>query len=350
MKKINIVLLLLISTIISGCSKEELSTDINHSSIKKTSKFLSFTQDEYNALKSSLINDFNNSSQNKVNATIPEKELTAKEIANLTVHPIFNMSNVINDDNKVRAKYNKLDNFTSVLDIYHEALLIDKSQLKDFAFKHSNFLVYFEEFNQVMLSMPKYKAALLSPNGLIKIDDKIIAYSANGIKIINDGDEDKIDLLTETNKTNESITVVGFKQSNNRQVSKPGYKVHPQNDKIVLLYTHYLDLDYQFGTTTFFCKIGTEAMTLFNGSIIPVAIFNLNTTNSSIINSANSNCGQNFPNGNYNSRTAYNTAANYTSIDVTVGCVKGFLTLNDVHVYTYFNAISSLGIQFNGYI
>ncbi len=71
---------------------------------------------------------------------------------------------------------------------------------------------------------------------------------------------------------------------------------------------------------------------------------------SSIINSANSNCGQNFPNGNQNSKTVFNTFGNGTSIDVTVGCVKGFFTLNDVHVYTYFDAISATGIRFNGYI
>ena len=217
---------------IYGCTKhdpialnspEEKSTTADNNS---SNRHLTLTQEEYDNLKIEIAKAFKgeqqSSQQNSINFTnLPHKSSTVIPEDLNNMYSENGVDQLINMNEAVIAKFPQLAGHRSMLNLYNDALRIeDKTQLKNYIKKYNYFLTYIEEFNTVVLSVPKYKAVLLSPEGIIRIDDNIIQYTDESIKIIKDGDADLISSLPTTTKSTDKIEVIKLDENSNKSYSR----------------------------------------------------------------------------------------------------------------------------------
>jgi hypothetical protein len=71
----------------------------------------------------------------------------------------------------------------------------------------NSFIYAADQGIQLNLILPEL-AGLLNKDGIVKIENKIIQYKRNFIKVINDGDNNKIKLLAQTNTTGQDQNIV----------------------------------------------------------------------------------------------------------------------------------------------
>lgn len=277
--------------VIASCSKEEKIRVEDSNSNSTNQQFLSLSQKRYDEIKEIVNNEFSN----------PTKKLNTQ---------IGNVNEAINWDNEIKAlKTNKSQNvvpqnmneeitlkyrsivasvpelkgFKSILSIFVDGLQIkDKGELKAFASRYEEFIIYFEEFNTIMLSVPKYKAAILSPNGIIKLEDKIIQYNSENTKVIKNGDINLINDLVKTNKSTDNIEVISNVTNNGlgktRLSSTSAVRYHPDLVYYAIGLVKFVDHEIGPGSNNKYI-VGCEAATFFNGAPTIVIDFGLATYN-----------------------------------------------------------------------
>lgn len=281
MKKNLIYLTILLVAIIFGCQREEINQSNDLNSIKN---FLKLNGKEYDVLKISLENDF---SQRDVKTTkiITKEDMLNQDVTKMSTNNIttLNLLSIVEKNEAIIAKYPVLKDFTSMLSIYNQALLIkDKTKLKAFAEKYNSFLIYFEEFNYVMLKVPVYKAALLNPNGIIKVDNQIRKYDENCLKIIKDGDVNKIIQLNKISYSTKEVLVFNFNIKKNIMSTNSKTLYNPNSNLYAVTLVHYVDMEYlnneALGEYKFIYSAGANAATFFNNQPCGVTIFNLQST------------------------------------------------------------------------
>ncbi len=221
-----------LTMLIYGCAKEDFlivdSTELTsvNSENNSSNRFLTLTQNEYDHLKIEIEDAFRGVEKPVQQNTF---DLTNNTTSSSTVIPenlddmyaVNGVDQIIRKNEDVIAKFSNLVGHRSMLTVYNEALQIkDEIKLKNFVNEHNYFLTYIEEFNSVLLSVPRYKAALLNPNGIIKIDNNIIQYTDENIKIIKDGDVNLIDNLSAATRSNEVIEVIKFEDSSERAFAR----------------------------------------------------------------------------------------------------------------------------------
>ncbi len=280
MKKNLIYLTILLVAIIFGCQKEEVNQSNDLNSIKN---FLKLNGKEYDVLKISLENDF---SQRDVKTTkiITKEDMLNQDVSKISTDNIkpLNLTSIVEKNEAIIAKYPVLKNFTSMLSIYNQALLIkEKAKLKAFAEKYNSFLIYFEEFNYVMLKVPIYKAALLNPYGFIKVDNQIRKYDENCLKIIKDGDIKKIIQLNNISYSTKEVLVFNFNNKKNIMLTNSKILYNPNSNLYAVALVHYVDMEYHYtewDEYQFIYSAGANAATFFNNQPCGVTIFNLQST------------------------------------------------------------------------
>lgn len=266
--------------ILYGCKKEEVnqSNDLNSSK-----NFLKLSGKEYDILKNSLENDFGQKDA-RITKIITKEDMLNQDVSNMPTNSIIplNLKTIVEKNEAIIAKYPVLNNFTSMLSIYNQALLIkDKAKLKAFAEKYKSFLVYFDEFDYVMLKVPVYKAALLNPFGFIKVDNQIRKYDENCLKIIKDGDDNKIIQLNNINYSTKEVLVFNFNNEKNIMLTNSKILYNPNSDLYAVALVHYVDMEYQYtewDEYKFIYSAGANAATFFNNQPCGVTIFNLQST------------------------------------------------------------------------
>lgn len=281
MKKVFIFQAILLLFLMVGCKKE--TTNQSNELNSKSRAYIEISGNEYDALKNSLENDFSQSN-NKSTKSITKEDMLKQDVAKMptdNIHPL-DLSTIVKQNEAIIAKYSILNNFTSMLSIYNKALLIkEKVKLKQFTEKYNTFLVYFEEFNYVMLKVPVYKAALLSPQGIIKIDNQIRKYDEFCIKVIKDGDDNKICQFDNTNESTKNISVFNFNKSKTIVWANSTVIYNPNSSLYSVALVHYVDNEYWTDYTDwnkFTYSAGANAATFFNGQACGVTVFNLNST------------------------------------------------------------------------
>lgn len=73
--------------------------------------------------------------------------------------------------------------------------------------------ILFDEDGTFHLNLPiteEFISAFVTRKGLLKIGERLYQYSANSIKVIVDGDEAKIDLLSQINESSEEYGVLVY--------------------------------------------------------------------------------------------------------------------------------------------
>ncbi len=239
-----------------------------------------------------------------------------------------------------------------MLDIYHKALLIDKSELESFANKYSHFLIYFKEINGVLLKMPIAKAALLNADGIIKIDDKVHQFTPNSLKIIENGAEDQIKLLDKIEETNENITVHRISDASEK-VFNPltsGIYNHQGQSIYQAAWIHYFDFvlapvqspncDPSEACKSLHVGMGTVVGTYFLGQPHVVPILNIGTTASI------GGCDMTYSDSDVFLGT--NTDVGFTNIIFTSACIN-LLQVNQVggpFINTTFGVLYANGVNF----
>jgi hypothetical protein len=204
-----------------------------------------------------------------------------------------------------------------------------------------------------MLTIPKSKAAIINSEGIVEVENEIIQYTDGGIKVINDGDRSKISMLTSITESSDEITVYETKnmmEKGERRLSFSGSQVHPHplyGHYFQILYVNYFDLNYVDGIV-YYCAMGTEVASLFQGQVNNVSVLNLHSYNAGIY---APNLGVSFYEGNSEHTYASNTWSNYTNIRFSLtGTRKAFAHIYDFNIKTHFEVVYANGVYFYGTI
>ncbi len=270
-------------TMAFGCSKEkqiEQTQSSTPTALSSSGDFLSFTTSEYEDIKKRLETEFNPLSTN-AKPTEPSngyKKLTADYKPEVEPEAVYN-TRIINFNNSITNKFPELKNHNSMLSIYNHALtLTDKEQLKSLCDKYNYFLVYVPELKAVVLKIPLYKAALLSPIGAIGIDNKIHVYSSQYIKIIKNGDKELLKNIANITASIENIQVIQTQTSLSKIIEPKGVVVHshPVFPQFQMLINKYID--YFLPVVSYYTNINyntyVQAISYHNSS--PAAGQNIN--------------------------------------------------------------------------
>jgi len=118
-------------------------------------------------------------------------------------------------NNSTSKTLQKPEGFESMLDVYIRIENAKSLELRNKLInRHSSMLMVDSEGDLDIIVVDYNLAALLSPEGLIKIGNEISQFEFDRIKTITDGDESKISILNDTKVTEGSvnISVEPFKQ------------------------------------------------------------------------------------------------------------------------------------------
>lgn len=285
MKKIVIHLTIVTSLLAVGCKKDQINE--SSSSNAAQSSYLKLSNEQYEHLTTSLEKEFNPGNQQTV--TVKQEDMLTQDPSKMPVDKLVpvDVQKVIAETESIINKYPELANHKSMLTVYHEALTMkDKMQLRQFVTKYSRFLILIEEFDYVMLKVPRNKAALLTPDGLIQVNGQIRKYYGEGmIKVIENGDPALIASLDRTNESTEQIRVYKNPDVSGKATIKHNGTIiyHPASSLYAVALVHYVDEDIYWSSSGGFnyyqCKYraGAQAACFFNSVPMSVPIFNLST-------------------------------------------------------------------------
>lgn len=148
----------------------------------------------------------------------------------------LDLAEVVTKNESIINKHKVLKGFMSMMSVYHQALLTkDKTTLKKLTETYKTFLVYLPKVNFAMLNRTHSHASMLSPEGLIEIDNKIYQYGIESLKVIENGDPKLIDSLSKINASTKQVSVHNYAEKKSSQQRAGSASPTPQPTSFVLV-------------------------------------------------------------------------------------------------------------------